>query len=83
MLTAVLAFVFTLAGLLGLAVVAFAGLGGIPMMGAISFALVGLSLTALSFGSVPGAILLGGLAILLGTTTLGLWMGKALSGKIR
>jgi hypothetical protein len=79
----ILSFVTTLVGIAALAVAAFAGLGAVPIMFAASLLLLGLASIAFALESVTGAIVIGGVAILLGTTGAGLGIGQVVSNKLK
>jgi len=80
---ALIAFVVTLLGVLGLGVAAFAGMGALPIMGLTAVTLLGLSISAFLSESMSGAVVLGAGGTLVGFTAMGLWLGRLISAKLK
>ena len=79
----IISFIITLAGIASLAVAAFAGLGASSVMFAAALLLGGLASVAFALEGVTAAVVIGGAAILLGTTGAGMGIGQIISNKLK
>lgn len=82
-LTVLAAFFVTFAAVIGMVIAGLAGVSGPALMGLASLGLVGLTgLAGGPFGSPHSALICGATSILLGTTAMGLGIGKLVSAKL-